>query len=256
MSGLMSTLRTSSRSLASCPRPISSSTSCSRLTAASPRNSPSSFCVASPSIMSSAVGSSSGAGRNTTSATASARMPPTPSITIAPNWASWTTPAISSRLPDTIGAINTSTSPSAGVAAPSSSVAAASTAARSPRRSLTNPRSVLWAIASPLSFATTGYPISSAASPAAAAESTNRSGAIGTPWAASRAFEARSDKVVEPAITPHRTFVEAADTGNAAFPHPPVLRWCVRNRRRASVWVTRTRERGGRSGQRSGSVTE
>ena len=47
-----------------------------------------------------AVGSSSGAGRKTTSAIASARMPPTPSITVGPNCGSRTTPAISSRLPD------------------------------------------------------------------------------------------------------------------------------------------------------------
>ena len=68
---------------------------------------PSSFCVARSSIISAAVTASNGAGRNTTSATASARMPPTPSITVGPNWGSRTTPAINSRLPETIGATST-----------------------------------------------------------------------------------------------------------------------------------------------------
>ena len=45
-----------------------------------------------------------GAGRNTTSAIASASTPPTPSITVGPNCSSRKTPAISSRLPPTIGA--------------------------------------------------------------------------------------------------------------------------------------------------------
>ena len=80
--------------------------------------------MASWSIISWAVTASTGAGRNTTSATASARMPPTPSITVGPNWASRSTPAISSRLPRIIGATSTATSPSSGVAAASSSVAA------------------------------------------------------------------------------------------------------------------------------------
>ena len=60
-----------------------------------------------------------------TSATASARMPPTPSITVMPNCGSSVRPAISSRLPCTIGATRTATSPSSGVAAASSSAAAA-----------------------------------------------------------------------------------------------------------------------------------
>jgi hypothetical protein len=75
-------------------------------------------------------------GRNTTSAMASARMPPTPSITLAPNCGSRTTPAMSSRLPDTIGATSTDTGPSSGVAAASRSAAACSTAPASPSRSL------------------------------------------------------------------------------------------------------------------------
>ena len=78
--------------------------------------------VASWSIISWAVTVSTGAGRNTTSATASARMPPTPSITVGPNCGSRSTPAISSRLPRIIGATSTTTSPSSGVAAASSSV--------------------------------------------------------------------------------------------------------------------------------------
>ena len=156
MRGLMSTLATSGRSSASRPRPTSSATSWPRSTACSPRNSPSSFCVERLSIISPAVTSSSGAGRNTTSAIASARIPPRPSMTVGPNCGSRTTPAMNSRLPAIIGAIRTLTSPSACSTRLRSSAAAASTATRSARRNLTNPRSVLCAIVSPLSLATTG----------------------------------------------------------------------------------------------------
>ena len=81
-------------------------------------------------------------------------------MTVGPNCSSVWMPAISSRVPDSIGATSSSTSPSSGRAAPSSSAAAVRTAASSPRRSRTSPRSVLWAIASPHSFATTGKPSS------------------------------------------------------------------------------------------------
>ena len=80
-----------------------------------------------------AVTSSSGAGRKTTSATASARTPPTPSITVGPNWGSRSSPMINSRFPATIGATSTWTSPSRSVAAANSSAAADSTAAASPK---------------------------------------------------------------------------------------------------------------------------
>ena len=114
ISGLTSTLTTSPRSAATRPRATSVAARASRSTACSPRNSPSRRWVASWSIISWAVTWSTGAGRNTTSATASARMPPTPSITVGPNCGSRTTPAISSRLPRTIGATSTPTSPSCG----------------------------------------------------------------------------------------------------------------------------------------------
>ena len=64
----------------------------------------------------------SGTSRKLTSATASARTPPTPSITVIPNCGSRWSPAMSSRLPRTIGATSTWHSPSSGVAAASSSV--------------------------------------------------------------------------------------------------------------------------------------
>ena len=131
INGLTSTLATSGRSSASRPSPTSNAATASRSTAASPRNSPSSRWVASPSIISSAVISSSGAGRKTTSAIASARMPPSPSITVGPNCSSRNNPTISSRLPRIIGATSTPTSPSSGRAAANSSVAAAETAAAS-----------------------------------------------------------------------------------------------------------------------------
>ena len=65
-------------------------------------------------------------------------------------------PAISSRFAFRNGATSTETVPSSGRAAASSSAAAASTASASPRLSRTRPRSVLWAMPSPLSLATTG----------------------------------------------------------------------------------------------------
>ena len=156
ISGLTSTPATSSRSAITRPMAMSVAARASRSTAASPRNSPSSFAVARSSIISAVVVASSGAGRNTTSAIASARMPPTPSITVGPNCGSRSAPTMSSRLPCTIGATRTVTSPSAGVAAARRSVAAASTSAAVRRLRRTRPRSVLWAIASPLSLATTG----------------------------------------------------------------------------------------------------
>jgi hypothetical protein len=87
---------------------------------------------------------------------ASASTPPTPSITAIPNCGSRTSPAMSSRLPATIGATRTPTAPSSGRAASSSSVAARLTASASASLSFTRPRSVLWAMASPHSLATTG----------------------------------------------------------------------------------------------------
>ena len=65
---------------------------------------------------------SSGTRRNATSPSASASTPPTPNITHGPNCGSRTSPAISSRVPRTIGATSSSTGPSSGRAAASSSV--------------------------------------------------------------------------------------------------------------------------------------
>ncbi|CAB4871608.1 unannotated protein [freshwater metagenome] len=126
--GLTSILAMSERSLANLPRPTKTSTNFSRSTAASPRNSPRSFCVARSAIISCAVTRSSGAGRKTTSAIASAKIPPIPSMTLAPNCGSRTTPAINSRFPCTIGATKTVTGPSSGRAAASRSAAASCTA--------------------------------------------------------------------------------------------------------------------------------
>ena len=106
--------------------------------------------------MSSASARSTGASRNTTSAIASASTPPSPSMTHGPNSLSVCRPAISSRAPRTIGETRSATSPSAGPAAASRSAAAAVTASGSASPSRTSPRSVLCAIASPVSFTTTG----------------------------------------------------------------------------------------------------
>ena len=196
MSGLTSTLAMSGRAAASADNPSSTCASATASTAASPRNSPSSFWVLRPSIISLASMALSGTGRNTTSATASASTPPTPSMTLAPNCGSRTMPAMSSRLPLIMGATSSDTSPSAAVALPSNSAAAASTAASSARRSFTRPRSVLCAMASPHSFTTTGKPTTVAAAAASAAVTTSRSSAIGTPYSRSSAFESASDRVV------------------------------------------------------------
>jgi hypothetical protein len=53
----------------------------------------------------------------------------------------------------------------------------------------------LCAIRSPHSFTTTGKPSASAASTAASAVATVRSGSAGTPYGASRSFDAASDSV-------------------------------------------------------------
>ncbi len=196
ISGLTSMLSTSSRSAINRPIPISVRARTSRSTASSPRNGPSSLAVTRSPIISAAVTSSSGAGRNTTSAIASARTPPTPSMTVGPNCGSRSAPTMNSRLPFTIPATSTFTVPSSGVAAASSSAAAAATSAGLRRSRRTRRRSVLWAIASPLSLATTGYPISSAAATAPAASSANLSTAVGTPYEAKSSFDARSDSVL------------------------------------------------------------
>ena len=139
-------------------RPTSTSTSRSRSTAGSPRNGAEQRLGGAGRRSCRAASTRSiGTRRMATSATASARMPPTPTITVMPNCGSSASPAISSRLPRTIGATSTATSPSSGVAAASSSVAAAAhRRRRQPRPRRTSPRSVLWAMWSPHSLATTG----------------------------------------------------------------------------------------------------
>src|SRR5680860_1338227 len=103
---------------------------------------------------------------------ASASTPPMPSITHGPNWGSVWSPAISSRLPVTMGITRSSTVPSSGRARPRSSPAASRTASASTSRRRTRPRSVLWAIAGPHSFTTTGNPSWFALTPASLAVGT------------------------------------------------------------------------------------
>ena len=196
ISGLTSTLATSSRSLITRPTATRAATSSSRLTAGSPRNGPSNTLMRSSSIILAAIAASTGAGRNTTSAIASASTPPMPSITVAPNCGSRTAPTISSRRPSIIGATSNSTSPSSGCTAPSSESAASRTASASTMPRRTRPRSVLWAIRSPLSLRATGTPSSAAAAIAPSASRTARSRASGRPNAPSNSLEARSDSVV------------------------------------------------------------
>ncbi len=188
-------LATSARRSTTWLRPSNTAVRASRSTAASPRNGPISAWVRSEPIISAASAAVIGRGRNTTSAIASASTPPTPSITFRPNCGSSTTPAISSRVPRTIGATSSWTGPSAGVDAPSSSAPAWRTCSAVVRLSLTRPRSVLWAMASPHSLTTTDPPIAAAACTASSAVSTRCSAASGTPYWASNAFDAASDRV-------------------------------------------------------------
>ena len=123
----------------------------------------------------------SGAAANTTSESASAATPPRPNNTHGPNCGSRTIPAISSRLPRTISATSSCTSPSAGRTFASNSLAAARTASAFARPSLTKSRSVLCAIASPHNFTTTGKPMRAAAAAAPAASRANSSRETGTP---------------------------------------------------------------------------
>ena len=74
----------------------------------------------------------------------------------------------------------------------------------------TRPRSVLCAIASPLSFTTTGNPSSVAAATASSTVAARRSPATGTPNPASSCFDSDSDRVRD-AIARQRT--DAAPAG-------------------------------------------
>ncbi len=186
----------SSRSVIRWPRATTADASASRSTADSPRNGPSKAAVRKSSIISIAVARLSGAGRNTTSCAASAKMPPTPSITVGPNCGSRTAPAISSRMPETIGATSRSTSPSSGRAAASRACEVSRAAVSSGTPRWTRPRSDLWAMPSPFSLSTTGKPSAEAAVTAASASAAERSGASGRPNAASSSLDARSDSVV------------------------------------------------------------
>ena len=156
ISGFTSTETMSSRSMATRDKPMITEINWSLFTADSPRKASRRPCIRKESIMVAAPTSSTGAGRNTTSAITSAITPPIPSITVGPNWGSTSIPAISSRVPLIMGATNRWTSPSAGVAAAKRLVAASVTASALLSRKRTRPRSVLWAMLSPPSFTTTG----------------------------------------------------------------------------------------------------
>ena len=195
MSGLMSIETTSGWASAQSDSARRTLTSSRRSTAASPRKAPSRALVRKSSIICSAALSVSGAGLKTTSFSASAMMPPTPSITVGPNCASTSMPTMNSRTPETISATSRCTSPSAGRAAPSSSVAASRTASSPVKRRRTRPLSVLCAIASPPSLTTTAPPISLAAAIASSAVATFASLAKGRPYGDNRDFESDSDKV-------------------------------------------------------------
>lgn len=132
-------------------------------------------------IISAASTALTGTGRTDTSAMASARIPPIPTITVVPNCGSVDSPAMSSRFRrEHRGHEQIDRCLLASVARPSRSDDAAPTAAASPKvSSRTRPRSVLWAMASPLSFTTTGKPSSAAAVAAESASGTIRSGANG-----------------------------------------------------------------------------
>ena len=156
--------------------------------------------------MSSASVRLSGTGQNTTSPTASARMPPTPSMAFRPNWGSRTSPAMSSLLPSIIGVTRRVTAPSSGRAAASNSAAAERAAPASARPSRTRPRSVLWAMAAPHSLTATGQPSSCAAGATASASCTSRSSTTGRPYSRNRALDAASDRVrVGPGTGRHAT---------------------------------------------------
>lgn len=180
---------------AAADRPINTATSDARSTSGSPRKGPSSACERKSSIISLASLSEIGTSRKQTSLMASANTPPTPNITVIPNTGSLCSPAMNSRLPLIMGATSTCTGPSSTVASDNSSPAAACTAAESTRPRRTRPRSVLCAIESPHSLATTGNPRPAAATTAASGSSTTASGAMGTPWPANRRLDSASESV-------------------------------------------------------------
>ena len=106
ISGFTSTETMSSRSMATRERPTIVEINWLLLTAGSPRKASRRPCILNESIMEAAPTSSTGAGRNATSAMTSAITPPIPSITVGPNWGSTSIPAMSSRVPLIIGATN------------------------------------------------------------------------------------------------------------------------------------------------------
>ena len=126
ISGLQSALTMRGSASAAADRASRTAASCSRSTAASPRNAPSSAWVSRSSIISAA---STARDRDQAERRRRPRPRPgshrRPSITVMPNCGSRCRPAISSRLPFTIGATSRWTSPSSGRAAASSSAAAA-----------------------------------------------------------------------------------------------------------------------------------
>ncbi len=196
-SGLTSTATMSAFSTASRESASTTSATAPRSTGGSPRTGPSSGCAARSSSISSASTRSTGTRRNATSARASASTPPTPIITHGPNCGSRSTPAMSSRLPCTIGATRIPTAPSSGTAASSRAVDAARTSSSPCSPSRTRPRSVLWATPSPQSFTTTAAPgaTSRAASTASSGVSTTRSSSTGTPAPVRTRFDSCSDRV-------------------------------------------------------------
>ena len=164
---------------------------------ARPGTGPGGAWVPRSSIIPPASSRSIGTSRNTTSASASASTPPTPSITVIPNCGSRLSPAISSRVPRTIGATRRPTSPSLGTAAARSSAPAASHRGGRPQPE---------AHQAPLGLVGDGIAaqlhhdgeadLGRRPRPRRLAVATTRSSGTGTPWSASRRLDASSESVV------------------------------------------------------------
>jgi carbamoyl-phosphate synthase large subunit len=154
--GLRSIDRTSGRASPMRPSASRMCASFSRSAPGSPRNAPRMLPCWRASISSFASCGASGATAKATSRTTSANTPPSPNMTHGPNCGSRISPAINSRLPETIDCTRTPASLSSGRRRASRSAVSRRTSSASLTSRRTRFRSVLCAIPRPQSFRTTG----------------------------------------------------------------------------------------------------
>ena len=186
--GLISISRTLSFRTPISPRATRIRASASRSAGGWPRKAWRILAVRMVSIISRASPIVRGATRKTASSMSSVKIPPRPNMTQGPNRASRVRPQTSSRSPRTISWTRRPSQPAMASRRRASSRISASDF----RFRATAPSSVLCWIRSPAAFSTTGKPISSAASIAAASSATKSSRLTGMPKPARNRFASYS----------------------------------------------------------------